>query len=412
MKKSRSKAFFISGGAGRVICSIPAFEKYAEESGDKDFIIVCEGGMDFYRGHPILQKHAYEVWHKGLFDQHLRNKDIVTPEPYRINEYFNQECSLAQAFDIEINGLEDARELPTPTIKLNKTETITGYQAIQGIKSQLNKDKAIIIQPFGRSITQIGEYLIDSTSRSFEVGNIISIIEQLRKKYAVVIMAELQLPIPENKEHPVALPREPNLRLWASMIKSADHFLGCDSVGQHIAKALDKTATVVVGSTVPINITYLDDDKFDIIDVGAENGRNYSPIRMTMDDEKDRQNDEAMELNKEQEKRVVDSCIKFLGKGGKFEGEFIPSQQQNVCSNPDHNHQHPHQHIEHNMDTSPKEGTRKERRAAERAERKEQTKSKTEPGLFDFETENLLASDTGPSPHHGHSSSHFKEFKK
>ena len=64
------------------------------------------------------------------------------------------------------------------------------------------------------------------------------------------------------------------------------------------------------------------------------------------------------------------------------------------------------------MDTSPKEGTRKERRAAERAERKEQTKSKTEPGLFDFETENLLASDTGPSPHHGHSSSHFKEFKK
>jgi len=30
----RSKAFFINGGAGRVICSIPALEKYAEESGD------------------------------------------------------------------------------------------------------------------------------------------------------------------------------------------------------------------------------------------------------------------------------------------------------------------------------------------------------------------------------------------
>ena len=376
MKKSRSKAFFISGGAGRVICSIPAFEKYAETSGDKDFIIVCEGGMDFYRGHPILQEHAYEVWHKGLFDQHLRDKDIVTPEPYRINEYFNQKCSLAQAFDIEINGLEEPRELPMPTITLNKFETITGYQALQEIKSQLNKDKALIVQPFGRSIQQMGEYLIDSSSRSFEVVNIINIIEKLREKYAIVVMSDLALPIPENEKHPVAVPREPDLRLWASMIKSADHFLGCDSVGQHIAKALDKTATVVIGSTVPINITYLDDDKFDIIDVGADKGRNYAPIRMTMDDEKDRQNDEVMMMTEEDEQRVIDSCIKFLGKGKKFEGKFIPSKQQNVCTNPDHNHSDPN-HI-HNVpfgsiqDTSPKEGTRKERRAAERAERKEQ----------------------------------------
>ena len=46
----RAKAFFINGGAGRVICSIPALEKYAEET-SKNFIIVCEGGTDFYKGH-------------------------------------------------------------------------------------------------------------------------------------------------------------------------------------------------------------------------------------------------------------------------------------------------------------------------------------------------------------------------
>ena len=404
MKKGRSKAFFISGGAGRVICSIPAFEKYAEESGDKDFVIVCEGGMDFYRGHPVLQKHAYEVWHKGLFDQHLRDKDIVTPEPYRINEYFNQKCSLSQAFDIEINGLEESREISVPTITLNKSETVTGYQAVQSMKSQLNKDKALVVQPFGRSVEQMGDYLIDNTSRSFEVQNIINIIEALREKYAVIVMADLALPIPENENHPVAVPKEPNLRLWASIIKSADHFLGCDSVGQHIAKALNKTATVVIGSTVPINITYLNDDKFDIIDVGKENERNYSPIRMTIDDEKDRQNDGAMELNKEQEQRIIDSCIKFLGKGGKFDGVFNPTQQQNHCTNPDHNHGGaPHQHMPDGsivpIDNSPKEGTRKERRAAERAEKKEQNKSKKEPGLFNFDAGNLLEKDSGPSPH-------------
>ena len=323
---SRSKAFFINGGAGRVLCSIPAFERYAEDSGDKDFIIVCEAGMDFYRGHPVLQKHAYEVWHKGLFDEHLKDKDLVTPEPYRINEYFNQQCSMAQAFDIEINGLEKSRELTPPTIKLNKVETITGHQTVQEIKSQLNKNKAIIIQPFGRSVQPMGQALIDFTSRSFEVQNINNIIQKLRKKYAVIIMSEFPLPIPESKEHPIAVPSEPNLRLWASMIYSADHFLGCDSIGQHMVKALGKKATVVIGSTVPINITYPDDDNFDIIDIGKEKGRIYSPIRVSMDDEKDRQNDEVMMLNEVQEQKVIDSCIGYLGNHEPFKGTFTSTQ--------------------------------------------------------------------------------------
>jgi hypothetical protein len=338
MKKGRSKAFFINGGAGRVICSIPAFEKYAEESGDKDFIIVCEGGMDFYRGHPVLQKHAYESWHKGLFEQKIRDKDIVSPEPYRVWEYYNQKCSLAQAFDIQINGLDTHRAIGSPSIKLNKMETVTGYQTIQEIKSQLNKDKAIIVQPFGRSVTKMGEYLIDYTSRSFEVGNIVNIIGQLREKYAVVVMSDIPFDIPANESHPVALPREQDLRLWAGMINSADHFLGCDSLGQHIAKALGKSATVVVGSTVPINITYLDDDNFDIIDIGKEKGRSYSPIRISMDDELDRQNDDVMALEQEEEQRIVDSCIKYLGEGKSFAGQFTPTQPQNSCSVPGHNH--------------------------------------------------------------------------
>jgi len=339
---NRSKAFFIDGGAGRVLCSIPALDRYAQESGDENFVIVCEGGMDFYRGHFTLQKHAYENWHKGLFDQHIKDKDIVSPEPYRINEYFNQKCSLAQAYDIEINNLEESRKLPAPTINLNKVETINGYQTIQGIKSELNKDKAIIIQPFGRSVTPMGEYLIDFTSRSFELNNVISIINQLREKYAVIVMTEYPFLIPENKNHMVALPREPNLRLWASMINSADHFLGCDSVGQHMAKALGKTATVVIGSTVPINITYLNDDNFDIIDMGKDKERVYSPIRVSMDDEKDRTNDKVMMMNREEEQKVVNSCIQFLGKGTTFTGKFTPTQQVASCQIPGHAHGQEH----------------------------------------------------------------------
>ena len=43
----RPKSFFVNGGASRMICSIPAFEKYQEEHPDEDFVIVCEGGSDF-----------------------------------------------------------------------------------------------------------------------------------------------------------------------------------------------------------------------------------------------------------------------------------------------------------------------------------------------------------------------------
>ena len=49
--QKRDTAIFINGGAGRVICSIPALEKFAEENPDDNFIIVCEGGTDFYKGH-------------------------------------------------------------------------------------------------------------------------------------------------------------------------------------------------------------------------------------------------------------------------------------------------------------------------------------------------------------------------
>ncbi len=48
----RPKAFFINGGAGRVLASIPALEKY-DETHD-DFIVVCEGGTDFYKGNQVL----------------------------------------------------------------------------------------------------------------------------------------------------------------------------------------------------------------------------------------------------------------------------------------------------------------------------------------------------------------------
>ena len=328
---SRSKAFFINGGAGRVLCSIPAFEKLAET--DNDFIIVCEGGTDFYKGHPTLDKRVYDFWHKGLFEDHLKDRDMVTPEPYRVWEYYNQKCSLAQAFDIIINN-KGVREIPDPTIVLSKMEVVQGFNFVQEVKAKTGFDKVLVVQPFGRGVQNMGEFIVDPSSRSFHLNDIVEIINELKKEYAVVLMNEFPIPLEENDsgKYPVAMPQIPDLRIWAGIIEVADHFLGCDSVGQHIAKALGKTATVVTGSTYPINVSYPNNKDFDIFDVGSST-RTYSPIRLTMDERVDRANDEVMQLTVKQRQEILQSLRKRLGKSTKFKGKFIPPSADASCCN-------------------------------------------------------------------------------
>ena len=311
---TRSTAFFINGGAGRVICSIPAFELYQKENPNDDFIIVCEAGMDFYKGHPTLHNRAYDHWHKGLFEEHIKHRNCITPEPYRIWEYYNQKCDLAQAFDIEING-KGVRKLDKPNIYINKQEMVTAASIVDEVKQKTGKDKVLVVQPFGRSTETHGDFIIDPTSRSFQLNNIVDIINILKKEYGVIIMSEIPVPLEEseNTKYPVAQPQIPELRIWSSIIDVADHFLGCDSLGQHMVKALGGTATIVTGSTYPINISYPDDPKFDIIDVG-EGKRLYAPIRLTMEEEQDRHNDEVMELTETQIEEICNSVRKVLGK--------------------------------------------------------------------------------------------------
>ena len=305
----RSKAFFINGGAGRMICSIPAFEKYEEESGDKDFIIVCEGGAEVFKGHPKLDHRVYEAWHKNLFQDKLKDLDIVSLEPYRIWEYYNQKCSIAQAFDIQIND-QGIRELPKPSLNLSKDELVNGRYIISEVKKKVKKEKVIVFQPFGRGIEYIDETLIDKTGRSFELKDIKQIIKKLQENgFAVIMMSEFKLDLSDAKlKDEVAIPENVNVRVWAAAIKYADHFLGCDSLGQHLAYSMGTDAIVVVGATYPINVSYPDTAGVEVLDMG-EFDREYSPIRITMDERIDRKNEKIMSMSDEITTLVVNYVL-------------------------------------------------------------------------------------------------------
>ena len=83
--------------------------------------------------------------------------------------------------------------------------------------------------------------------------------------------------------------------MWAAIIDSSDYFVGVDSVGQHMARALGKPGTVILGSTFAINVTY--PDYFQILE-RDNTVKKYSPIRIAGLDchLADRINDRCMEF--------------------------------------------------------------------------------------------------------------------
>jgi len=98
------------------------------------------------------------------------------------------------------------------------------------------------------------------------------------------------------------------LREWAGFIKFADHFLGCDSVGQHLAKSVGQKATIVTGGTFPINVSYPDDDNFTIFDLGKDQ-RIYDPIRIIVNKKTSETNKGIMKMNVETIDKIIDNVI-------------------------------------------------------------------------------------------------------
>jgi len=308
----RKKVFHLDGGAGRVICALPALEKYAKKNPDKDFNIIVGGWDSLTYGNRLLQDKTYSMDVKGIFNLLIKDNQIIHPEPYLLWEYYNQKCSLVEGFDKIINETDDHSDLDPPKLYLNKTEEKGAANIIAQVESQQNKSITIVIQPFGRSARVDNGDIIDDSTRSLEQDVYQKLVKKLSQKYNIIFMGDPEFVQVVSQEDTISeKPQIPDIRAWAAIIEASDYFIGCDSMGQHMARAFDIPGTVILGSTYAENITYA--DYFQIIE--NENvKKTYSPIRAVGFDSHlaDRLNDGLMNFDDDQINQIYNKIVKDI----------------------------------------------------------------------------------------------------
>jgi hypothetical protein len=307
MNIQRNTAFYINGGIGRVVCAIPALEKYQRNNPQDDFIIFSEFAYEAFSGHPDLHSRAYPVNTPHLFRDKLKDRNVIVPEPYTVWEYYNQHCNISQAFDICINGTLDTN-LHNPSLHLSNEEKITATSMINDMRSKRNTP-VIVFQPFGKGITlnavQGPTGPIDTTGKSFTIDSATKLIKLIEHKYSILLMNEFNVNFKQlGCKHETFYVENVNLRKWFGLLQAADAFIGCDSIGQHVTNAFNKPSYVVLGSTFPENVSYPNNAGFTIFDFYKDK-RIYSPIRICVDEHPDRQNEKAMLLSDSQIEQIA-----------------------------------------------------------------------------------------------------------
>jgi ADP-heptose:LPS heptosyltransferase len=162
--------------------------------------------------------------------------------------------------------------------------------------TQKNKKKFVVFQPYGSGIQMVNDRPHDSSGRSLDVDDALKLGKLLSQDAVVLYFGPDEFVHPgddfmlNTKNIPGA-----DLRFYMAMISQCDTFVGVDSVGQHMARAFNKSGLVIMGSTFEKNVSY--PEHFKIYRNGVK--PTYSPIRIGgVDcDFADRANDGVMVFN-------------------------------------------------------------------------------------------------------------------
>ena len=107
---------------------------------------------------------------------------------------------------------------------------------------------------------------------------------------------------------------DPNMREWMGVIAAADYFIGCDSCGQHFARAVGQKASVLIGGTHKNNVSYPND--FHIIERDVP--YYAAPMRICSLDSSlaTRLNEERIHFTEEEMNNAYDEIVERIdGKG-------------------------------------------------------------------------------------------------
>ena len=246
----------IDGGIGRALTAIPALLYFTEKHKDEEWYVMIHGWDFMTWGISELQERTFNPETKGIFENYFWDADrVISPEPYRDPEYYRNEINLIQAFHKQINESTDYENLSQKYIQLSEFEIIKGKQIIHEAKELQKKSKTIVIQPYGSTANQCPIGIFDSTFRSIPQKMYETLIQKLSKSYNLIYMGAHEF---HDKITYKPQP-DPNMREWVAIIQEADYFIGCDSCGQHFAKAVGQRASVVIAGTHRNNVSYSDD---------------------------------------------------------------------------------------------------------------------------------------------------------
>ena len=249
----------LDGGLGRIITAIPALLKYHKNNPDEEWYVTIPAWDFVTWGIPELQERTFNPEAKGTFNLFWKADRVISPEPYRLPAYYRNEISLKEAFDVCINNSTDHSDLPPMQLNLSVQEKRTAYDIIKRSKKHRPGVKTIVIQPYGSTASPHPSGIFDDSLRSIPKSMLNYFIDNLSNNYNLIFMGAKEF----HDDKMYKPDPDPTLRDWAAIIEAADYFIGCDSCGQHMRKAFDKKASVVITGTHKTNTTY---DDFHIIE--------------------------------------------------------------------------------------------------------------------------------------------------
>jgi hypothetical protein len=296
--------FIITGGAGRVINSIPALEKYERLNPNDDFKVIVHGWEQLFWSHPTLQKRVFGAHQKGLFDQIIKNSRVVSPEPYQLHRFFNQKCNIIEAFDECINNTQEHDDLNYNCLHLSDFETHKIRDLVTRFKEERKKRKLIVFQPYGSAVEAIDKQPIDRSNRSLKLHDYFEIVKAINNDSVIVYTSQPQFRHPNDKYSISIDEYQPYLRTMMGLISECDYFVGVCSVGQHMARSFNKPGLILMGATSEQNFSY--PEHFDIY---RKKNRQpyYTPWRLSESDCEfsDRENNGIMDFSKEELQEII-----------------------------------------------------------------------------------------------------------